>query len=481
MPGEFIARQGLISKGNVVVTGSLTTSGSLTTTGTITATTLVVQTITSSISSITGSTNFGTLLANTHNFTGSVSITGSLAVITTGTEFQVTAAGVNFGNVIGDIHNITGSVNVSGSLSGTSATFTGALTTGGVTISNGTQFRVYNTGNGDYGNLTFATATGFTFDKKLTSQAAVVSMMSNEFADAIIAAHNAANVGMEMRYYPNTAQGFIDNTYPITSGQVYGDIYFRQNAAGTMTSRMMIQARSGNIGIGTTSPLSTLVVNGNNAGGRGGEISITNISGTTVGSEAALNFGFGASTYNGDSGNAQIKAVFVSGNEATDIVFSSWNGSAYGEKMRISNAGYVTKPAQPAFRAYYSTNGYWYINNNDTLVFDLTEYNVGSCYNTSNGRFTAPVAGVYQFNFYSIVYGNIQNGAISLRKNGGAPTSGYNIHFSPYYTSTSWSNVVYTTSIYLNAGDYIYLMNSTGVQLTLHGDDWSSFSGYLVG
>jgi hypothetical protein len=77
MPGEFIARQGLISRGNVVVTGSLTTSGSLTTTGTITATTLVVQTITSSISSITGSTNFGSISDNTHTFTGSMSVSGS--------------------------------------------------------------------------------------------------------------------------------------------------------------------------------------------------------------------------------------------------------------------------------------------------------------------------------------------------------------------------------------------------------------------
>jgi hypothetical protein len=60
------------------VTGSLNVSGSITTTGTITAQTLVVQTVTSSVSFITGSTRFGSLLANTHQFTGSVSITGSL-------------------------------------------------------------------------------------------------------------------------------------------------------------------------------------------------------------------------------------------------------------------------------------------------------------------------------------------------------------------------------------------------------------------
>jgi hypothetical protein len=43
----------------------------------IVAQTLVVQTITSSISSITGSTNFGSLVSNTHTFTGSLLVSGS--------------------------------------------------------------------------------------------------------------------------------------------------------------------------------------------------------------------------------------------------------------------------------------------------------------------------------------------------------------------------------------------------------------------
>ena len=66
----------------ISLSGSLNLSGSLTTTGTITATTLVVQTITSSISSITGSTNFGSLSSNTHTFTGSLNVTGALYVAT---------------------------------------------------------------------------------------------------------------------------------------------------------------------------------------------------------------------------------------------------------------------------------------------------------------------------------------------------------------------------------------------------------------
>lgn len=48
--------------------------------GTLTAQTIVAQVITSSVQYITGSTQFGSLLSNTHQFTGSVSITGSLGL-----------------------------------------------------------------------------------------------------------------------------------------------------------------------------------------------------------------------------------------------------------------------------------------------------------------------------------------------------------------------------------------------------------------
>jgi hypothetical protein len=47
--------------------------------GTLTAQTINVQTITSSIDFVTGSTRFGTITTNTHQFTGSVSVSGSLA------------------------------------------------------------------------------------------------------------------------------------------------------------------------------------------------------------------------------------------------------------------------------------------------------------------------------------------------------------------------------------------------------------------
>jgi hypothetical protein len=74
-------RIGNVSTDTHTITGSVNMSGSFSTIGTITAQTLVVQTVTSSVSFITGSTRFGTLNSNTHVFTGSMSVTGGLVDI----------------------------------------------------------------------------------------------------------------------------------------------------------------------------------------------------------------------------------------------------------------------------------------------------------------------------------------------------------------------------------------------------------------
>jgi hypothetical protein len=86
---------------NPTVSGSLAVTGSLTTTGTITSQTLVVQTITSSVSYLTGSTQYGSVLTNTHQFTGSVGITGSNAAllnINNGVLYVSASGNVGIGN-----------------------------------------------------------------------------------------------------------------------------------------------------------------------------------------------------------------------------------------------------------------------------------------------------------------------------------------------------------------------------------------------
>jgi hypothetical protein len=129
---SYTASQNILN-GTYATTGSNTFAGiqtvnsNLVVTGSITAQTLVVQTVTSSVVYSSGSNVFGNNIANTQVITGSVTVTGSLAVVTNGTEFQVTNTGVRIGNISTDVHPITGSVGISGSLSGSSATFSGNL------------------------------------------------------------------------------------------------------------------------------------------------------------------------------------------------------------------------------------------------------------------------------------------------------------------------------------------------------------------
>jgi hypothetical protein len=375
--------------------------------------------------------------------------------------------------------------------------FTGALTTGGITISNGTQFRVYNTGNGDYGNLTFATATGFTFDKAATFSSSVTA--GSRFLSKI----GAAELSMSSTGGPDNAsyvQAYNTDTSTFRNLVLYGKdiIFLAQNS--TDSERMRITS-GGSIGMGTNSPNNLLSVRGN------ADFGATGIAYAGMSQYGALTFPRGQIMWsntnsqnqlyiatNAYSNNNGVFAYRNSGQPATAIgldnggmsFLTAGNGTAdaaisWTSALGIYNAGYVTKPNNPAFRAYYSVNSTWTIATEATFIFNATEYNIGSCYNTSNGRFTAPVAGVYQFNFYTIVYGAYTNAAISFRKNGGAQTSGHNVHFSPPTSGDVWSNVVYTTSMYLNASDYVYMVNSGGVATNFHGDDWSSFSGYLVG
>jgi hypothetical protein len=70
------------SASNAVSAQTASFANNLTVAGTLTAQTLVVQTITSSVDFVTGSTRFGSLSSNTHIITGSMYVTGAFYVAT---------------------------------------------------------------------------------------------------------------------------------------------------------------------------------------------------------------------------------------------------------------------------------------------------------------------------------------------------------------------------------------------------------------
>jgi len=141
--------------GSNTFTGIQTVNSNLVVTGSITAQTLIVQTITSSQDFVTGSTKFGSLAINTHQFTGSVIVTGSLnATAFTGSGAGLTSipnaaltnstiSGISLGSNLATLTIGTG-------LSGTSYNGSGAVTianTGVTSIVAGTGISI-NQGTG---------------------------------------------------------------------------------------------------------------------------------------------------------------------------------------------------------------------------------------------------------------------------------------------------------------------------------------------
>ena len=144
--------------------------------------------------------------------------------------------------------------------------------------------------------------------------------------------------------------------------------------------------------------------------------------------------------------------------------------------MKISSTGQVTTPDQPSFAAYRNQSD-WNVNNN-YMVFNTTRHNRGGHYSTSNGRFTAPVAGSYYISFWSIYRGNYTSAAVRMYVNGSRIYGG-DIHWTRDDLGSNWDHVSYSQVVYMNANDYIQILSASNV--TWHGNHWQCYSGYLLG
>ena len=208
------------------------------------------------------------------------------------------------------------------------------------------------------------------------------------------------------------------------------------------------------VGINNTSPAKNLHVTASSVAtvrietldsrGQAWDLLSTNGAGTNTGTLSFRN----------EAGSSYLDLAANGGSPKTTFR----NGGA-NDLLVIDNNGNVTKPRN-AFAIIHTNSGDAGASNNKIkdayAVFTGITLNQGSHYNTSNGRFTCPVAGVYGVAFSSncnmsnMSTGNNFN--IQTRKNGSIMLYNYNTVFT-----TGWQQMTFTNYVNCNANDWLAL------------------------
>jgi hypothetical protein len=170
--------------------------------------------------------------------------------------------------------------------------------------------------------------------------------------------------------------------------------------------------------------------------------------------------------------------------KADDSRLSFYSDGASSHQLSLHSDGHVTKPKNCAFRAYtqtdWTTNGEITSGWNDTAFSgDGRCYDVNNNFNPSNGRFTAPVAGIYLF---TVMWdSNGSQGGLSMMKNS---TSATLVAWEPTgRTDDAWESKAYSTMVQLAKNDFITLKavhTSGSYPVHMGNAQWGHFSGCLI-
>lgn len=152
--------------------------------------------------------------------------------------------------------------------------------------------------------------------------------------------------------------------------------------------------------------------------------------------------------------------------------------------------GFVTLSSRPYFIAYSTAGWIYHAATWLTPVLGSTYVNNGSCYNTTNYQFTAPVSGTYYFEFSAYWYKNDSsaatynhpgfwvNGSSTYRM--ASQTTAYRLRVRTYYDGNYSADTQVNDVIYLGAGDYVGVQCYASAGQQFYGL-YSHFTGFLIG
>ena len=243
-----------------------------------------------------------------------------------------------------------------------------------------------------------------------------------------------------------------------------GDISF-WDYTGSAWNQNVIIKKTGSVGIGTADPNALLHVGANGSTTRNSINIGTNYpsSGTRTGKitwrDSGNIVGQIDTNYDGTAVRMTISSLYQSGYNTADV-------------MHIDPRG-VTKPKNPAFLARHSSN-----TATGKIPFNNEAYDVGSNFDTTNNRFTAPVAGYYFFYMHTLTtYAYNGDTRCVFRKNGVQYTG--NRHIT---NKQNWDTSHATALIYCAANDYVEAwFDGLPTSAASYSDsNYNGFFGFLV-
>lgn len=248
-------------------------------------------------------------------------------------------------------------------------------------------------------------------------------------------------------------------------------------------------AFTSNVGIGTTSPGAKLDVAGTtrivqSAAGTNGLL-VNMPTGAETTASGIRVFGYSPAIELMDKDQVQNWHMAIDDNDGNKLVFARGYGPGQGiaPALAIDSSDRVTMPFMPAFWALGSGTQSW----SGAATAIKVNFSAGGQYVTSNksggwsqanSRYTAPVAGTYEFMLsFAVQTGPSTGPAAFLYKNGSAW-----LEVVINYASTSYVQTTGTIMLDLNANDYVefWITNYNNTSFTIDLGR-CKFSGKLIG